>query len=389
MRDWRTKAIMLGTLLVAGVAGAPAAHAYPNSPSTAIVSLGDSYISGEGGRWRGNSINNTGNRNWTDRAAVCTTSATCTYDPDRVYLYGTDDNGCHRSDVAEIRSNGIPVDLKVNLACSGAVTNNIFRSSNGGQPSKGEAPQADQLAWIARARNVKFIVLSIGGNDLGFADIVEACVTAYLTSGPPCNSSQQTLINQRFIAVLAKIDKALKEIRAVMAANGYSTTAYRLVLQSYPSVVPRSSENRYGERDPRRSAEGGCPLYNSDLDWARDKVVTQFSKGWRSVALANGAQFLDLRDAFQGREFCSKFSNLVGVGGVGTTPDSRIHEWGRFLNQAAFTQGEVQEVFHPSAYGQIAIGTCLTLLWAQTGRSYACTNEPQQSYHGMRLTATG
>jgi GDSL-like Lipase/Acylhydrolase family len=388
-RRFGTTAAALAALLAAVMGWAPAAQAWPNGTSTAIVSLGDSYISGEAGRWRGNSINNTGHRNWTDRAAVCSTPPNCTYDANRVYLHGTNDNGCHRSDAAEILSARIPADLKLNLACSGAVSANIYRASNGGQAFKGEAPQAEQLRFISRAKNVKLIVLSVGGNDLGFAAIVQACLTAYLSFGPTCESTEKEAFNDQFIGVLGRVDKALKEIRATMAANGYRTSDYKLVLQSYPSVLPRSSENRYAERDPRRSAEGGCPFYDSDSDWARDEVVPQFARGWRAVALANGAQFLDLRNAFQGREFCSESSALVGVGGVGTSPDSRIHEWGRFVNESSLTQGEFQELFHPNAYGQIALGTCLELLWTRTGPSYSCTNQPGQGYRGMVLTASG
>jgi hypothetical protein len=375
---------------VASLASAPGvAHAWPNSTSTASVSLGDSYISGEAGRWRGNSLNNVGNRNWTDRAAVCSSAATCTYEPGNVYLFGTAANGCHRSDVAEIRSATVPVDLAVNLACSGAVANNLYRASNGGQSFKGEAPQADQLAFIGRAKKVKLVVVSIGGNDLGFAAIVQACAEAYLAKQAQCQSVQQQGIDKVFVNTLGRVDKALKEARAALASDGYRSSDYRLVLQSYPSVIPRASENRYSESDPNRSAQGGCPFYDGDSTWARDKVVSQIANGWKQVALANNAQYLDLRNAFQGREFCSKFDNLVGAGGNGSSPDSRIHEWGRFLNQASLTQGEEQEVFHPNAYGQIALGTCLSLLWSKTGPSYSCTNILGRDYHGMELTATG
>ena len=55
----------------------------------------------------------------------------------------------------------------------------------------------------------------------------------------------------------------------------------------------------------------------------------------------------------------------------------------------SLTQGEEQEVFHPNAYGQIALGTCLSLLWSKTGPSYSCTNILGRDYHGMELTATG
>ena len=153
--------------------GATKFFSTPAAP-TAAVSLGDSYISGEAGRWQGNSINPAGSRDGTDRAFTGTG-----YDESLVYDPPSDTNGCHRSDVAEIRSASLAVAQRVNLACSGAVTKNIFRASNGGEGQDGELPQADQLATVARDKDVKLIALSIGGNDLGFASIVTACVEAY------------------------------------------------------------------------------------------------------------------------------------------------------------------------------------------------------------------
>ena len=46
----------------------------------------------------------------------------------------------------------------------------------------GEAPQADQLVAVAQRDAVKLVALSIGGNDLGFADIIQACATDWTTS---------------------------------------------------------------------------------------------------------------------------------------------------------------------------------------------------------------
>ena len=128
-------------LLSACLAAPSAASAFPNSPRDAIVSLGDSYISGEAGRWQGNSINLTGDRDGTDRAADCITPVTCTYDPGQVYVNGTDENGCHRSDVAEILSAGIATDLKVNLACSGAETPNLLHTRTAARPSRARRPR--------------------------------------------------------------------------------------------------------------------------------------------------------------------------------------------------------------------------------------------------------
>jgi len=150
----------------------PVAWAGPSSRTTAAVSLGDSYTSGEAGRWNGNSLTPTGDKDGTDRACL-PAGATCQVDKTRVYEKGTEDGGCHRSDVAEIKSAGLPVAERIDLSCSGAQTRNIFRASQGGVGQRGEPPQADKLLPVARDRNVKLIMLSIGGNDLGFASIID------------------------------------------------------------------------------------------------------------------------------------------------------------------------------------------------------------------------
>ena len=285
------------------VGAAPAKQPVP----TVAVSLGDSYISGEAGRWQGNSIDPAGSRDGTDRAFTGTG-----YDLSRVYIPPSDTNGCHRSDVAEIRSSTLPVDQRDNIACSGAVTQNIFRSSSGGVGQNGELPQADQLAALARTSRVKLVVLSIGGNDLGFSSIVSACLQAYETFGPPCQGSQQPLIDAKFPTAMANVGKAIDEIRATLQSDGYSRSDYRFILQSYPSAIPRGSEIRVPEIDHNaRTNIDGCPVYNSDATWARDSVVNQIATGLKAVAASRGVQFLDLRDLLQGREMCSVSTRLA------------------------------------------------------------------------------
>src|SRR5687768_464331 len=193
------------------VVAAGTAHATPTSGPTAIVSLGDSFISGEAGRWQGNSTVVATDRAGTDRA--WTGSG---YDATRIYG-ATDANGCHRSDVAEIRSAPIQVAEKANLACSGAVTANIFQSQNGGQPQKGEPPQAEKLRYVAQVRRVQLIVLSIGGNDLGFADIITNCALRYTSQQGPCNPAEQANFNARRQAAFSGVAKAIEEVRATMA----------------------------------------------------------------------------------------------------------------------------------------------------------------------------
>src|ERR1700710_3175756 len=116
---------------------------------TAIVAMGDSFISGEGGRWLGNGSEPFGTRSGTDRAAFGCGALGCEYDAARIYG-ASEANGCHRSDVAPIESAPIAVEVKVNLACSGATARDLWPGDEGGTAHSGAPPQADQLAVVAR-----------------------------------------------------------------------------------------------------------------------------------------------------------------------------------------------------------------------------------------------
>ena len=142
-----------------------------------------------------------------------------------MYEPGTQDGGCHRSDVAEIKSASLPVAERIDLSCSGGQTKNIFRASQGGVGQNGELPQADKLLPVAQAKNVKLVMLSIGGNDLGFASIIAACLQAYTTRTGPCEPSQLAKIDSLKPKVVTDVGKAIDEIRTVMGEAGYARDA--------------------------------------------------------------------------------------------------------------------------------------------------------------------
>ncbi|MGW0883190.1 GDSL-type esterase/lipase family protein [Streptomyces sp. NPDC002671] len=373
-------ALTAASLVGAGLAAAPSASASPGNGPTALVSMGDSYISGEAGRWRGNSLDNSGSRNGTDRAWTGST-----YDPTLVYG-DTAANGCHRSDSAEVNSaTGTGVQASVNLACSGATTANVFRSVAGGQSYKGEAPQADRLATVAQSYDVKAIALSIGGNDLGFSDVIATCAKDYIVWYSYCYDDQQAVVDSKIDAAMADVGKSIDEIRTVMSAAGYGSGSYRIILQSYPSPIPRGAENRYSESGWSRVSTGGCPFWNKDSDWARDSLVPQIAGRLRQVATSKGVEFLDLSDMLQGREVCAKTSSLVTST---QAPSATGSEWARWIDSNE-TQGPVQESMHPNYYGQLAQGRCLTLAYAETpGGNHSCRNTPGAGTSGMYLTTT-
>ncbi len=237
-------------------------EAGPTSGPTAIVSLGDSFISGEAGRWNGNSLNIFGTRDGTDRAARCTFGIFCSYDATRVYgsSYA---NGCHRSDVATIKSAGISVNEKINLACSGARSVHIWRASQGGQTFKGEAPQADQLPTVAQQKNVKLVVLTIMANDVSFSDHVINCTVNWILGLGTCNQAQQAQLQAELPAAKEGLRKSIDEVRAVMAAAGYSPSQWKFVLAGYASPVPAAADVRYSGSD--RWWTGRLPLLRRRL----------------------------------------------------------------------------------------------------------------------------
>jgi hypothetical protein len=368
-------AVVCGMALVAATMCLEPVHADSPLP-TAVVSMGDSYISGNAGRWYGNSNSPFGNRSGTDRAALPKGG----YDIRQVY--GQTDGACFRSDVAEIKSARIPADSAVNLACSGAKSENIWRASDGGKLHEGEAPQADQLSQVAAGTNIKLIVLSVGGNDVGFGDILTACMMAFVSPlGSPCHAKQQTQVNSKINTAMARVDKAVKEIRAVMSNAGYGSSQYRLVMQSYPSPLPRASEMRYPEKGGNRTYEG-CPMFDSDLTWARDALLPQITSRLKEVARANQTDFLDLEDTLQGREVCSKGMRFADGS---HPPSATTSEWARFFNTGVL-QGELEDSLHPNAYGQLALGTCLRNLWNAGGGMWKCRNVAGAGWNSMLLS---
>jgi hypothetical protein len=370
-------AAIVCAIVASALCVAPTANAGPTSSTTAIVALGDSFSSGEAGRWQGNSLNFTGTRDGTDRAARCTLGIFCSYDAHRVYG-SSYDNGCHRADVAPIKSAGAPVSEKINLACSGAQTKHIWRASAGGQTFKGEAPQADQLAPIAQQKNVKLILLNISANDLGFTDHVINCTVAW-TLGFTCHNAEQASLEAALPAAAAGLRKSVDEIRAVMSAAGYSTSQYKFVMQGYASPIPVGADIRYSGFD--RLAIGGCPFNNSDADWAKNTATPTIVNNMKSVAAAKGVRFLDVQSSLNGHEVCNRNSSLVT-----SSPSSVSHEWVRWLNSGC-CQGDAQESLHPNAFGERAIGKCIELFYATASGNYTCRNTPGQGYSAMTLAS--
>jgi hypothetical protein len=376
-------AVAMLAVTAAGMVAAQAVSASHRSATTAIVSMGDSFISGEGGRWMGNGSDLSGARSGTDRAAfACGPWGGCRHDAHLVYG-ASEDDGCHRSDVAPIASAPIAAGEAVNLACSGAQAKNIWRAAAGGRYLRGEPPQADQLAGVARRDDVRLVLLTVGANDFGFGSLVIGCALDWARSSPSdprhCRRGAQADVEAGLPAMRHDLERALRQIRATMADAGYRPADYRLVTMGYASPFPSGEAIRYPEGGWSRLTEGGCPIWNADAGWAARSATPSIAAAMRAAAARVNAEFLDLQHALDGHQLCDRRSSPAGPAG----PSPPSAEWVRRLD---LSQGSVRESLHPDAYGQRAIGTCIGLLYAQPSGDYACHASPGRSYtDGMRL----
>ncbi|MEV4805447.1 GDSL-type esterase/lipase family protein [Nonomuraea sp. NPDC049421] len=360
------------------------AQARAQAPEQVAVSLGDSFISGEAGRWWGNSTVAAAagcTRGGTDRAAY-RRHLICRYDAKQVYgdtaLHGAD-TGCHRSDVAEItglRRAGL---TPINLACSGAETRHVISEAF----KENTASQADLLAQVATTRQVEVVVLSIGGNDLNLSGMLRRCAALYMASDRrSCASAGE---GDRFLAALPAVEQqvtlAVQKIRQVMSQAPARSAGYRLILQSYPSPVPSSARVRYSEgsggKTAMRTLVGGCPLWDADFDLMHDTLAPAIDAMLRRVATATGAEFLSMLGAVEGHALCER-----GTRQAGTLDDAAelgdTMEWVRYGTVGAkISQGHQQEAMHPNAFGQQALGRCLLSLYRNPSAQPCDTDAPR------------
>ncbi|MFM8381009.1 MAG: hypothetical protein ACKOA6_03295 [Actinomycetota bacterium] len=396
MRRWI--AFVLPATLLTLVPSAPATADGPGVGDPWIVSLGDSYISGEAGRWAGNSNSNSSSVDAGGAGAYLDNGGT-----------SETISGCHRSTAAEIHigtSASNSAVRSLNLACSGARTTTTVSSDGTYKPgidfynSGGRKGQALLLQEFAAANNVRMVVLSIGGNDFGFASIVQQCVTNFLTSFSflPNYCYDDASVASRFSKTNVtnqtnNIKAAIDRVKQAMANAGYSTSQYSIVVQTYPSPLPNGSGFRYSQSGFTRQSTGGCGFWNRDADWANSTALVQINGAVTNAAkAANTARnvlVMNLSSAFNGRRLCETGVDLMENTGLGTWTAAtavNVTEWIAQIRTLSTISGpySVQESLHPNWWGQLATRNCVRQAWNNgSPRGGTCTRT------GLGLNARG
>lgn len=383
---WKSGAVLAAVgLVLAGCSGAGTPNSSsvqtPTSTNTGpgagkyVVALGDSYISGEGGRRANNGLG--------DLPGYTVGSAGA--------VYGDGQGkeaiaGCHRSHTAMVNvQDGWNAE---NFACSGATTKTFAESDGTYKPGlygtvDGQKNQAQMLEEFAKTNTVGAVVVSIGGNDMGFSKIIGACVGDFtLQNGKNCaddSTVQEYLSPSSKSKVQDSIAKAFASVQTAMFNAGYQDKDWQLVYALPPSPLTKGNQATFPETEEGRITQGHCPFYNSAMTWANESLLPQLDqvmknglnqflskskKGKYKVTLLNDTNVLN------GHRLCQKPTNRkeTNMKGESMNPDfatTGLHgEWANDLvltDQLALVGSAAQEAVHPNYWGQKALTSCVRL----------------------------
>ncbi|MBE1878022.1 hypothetical protein IHE71_20220 [Myceligenerans sp. TRM 65318] len=353
------------------VAAPPAAADGPGVGDPWVVTLGDSYISGEAGRWAGSSNDDYRRADALGPGAY----------HDNADGTGETIPGCHRASSAEAYIGAGTQGL--NLACSGArtatSTGSDFKPGIDFYDGAEGQGQALALQEAAATRNVRMVVVSIGGNDFGFASIVQQCVVNFLTSPSwwknfchDDDSVEAHFTAANVAAVRADVAESLRNVATAMRNAGYADDQWTLVVQTYPSPLPDGSGIRYSQSGYSRQFTGGCGIWNADADWANSTalpIINGALLGAAADVSLPGVRTLDMTHAFDGQRLCEEEVGLYEEVGLANWQSPGAVDRTEWVNQirTISTIGdspyEVQESLHPNYWGQLAQRNCLRQVW--------------------------
>jgi lysophospholipase L1-like esterase len=361
-------ALLAATLAVASLA-VPARADGPGVGTPWVVTVGDSYISGEAGRWAGNTNDGEQYHDALGSTAYFDNASRTAETIDR----------CHRSWSAEAFVGGGVNGW--NLACSGARTSTFTDGDGRFKPgldfysdTSGRQGQARMLQSFAQTHNVKLVVVSIGGNNFNFGSVVSQCVQDFLASPSwwpdYCNDDSSVTANFTSTNVAnqtAAIKTALLNVRQAMTNAGYGTSAYTILVQNYMSPIPNGGGFRYSQSGYTRQDTGGCGFWNADADWANATALPTINNAVANAVAQSGItniRTLNLSTAFNGRRLCESTVGLLEERGLWdwrSTGAVDQTEWVNQIRTVTTCCGNyyLQESLHPNYWGQLGLRSCV------------------------------
>lgn len=294
----------------------------PGSASGATyVSLGDSYASGEGAG-----------------------------------AYERSSRECHRSPRAWPRLMGVsPAD---HLACSGAkVVHVLSRPQH--YDGRSRRAQLVRLQAIARSSEIDTVLLTIGGNDLGFARKLAVCRFARRDC-----LTDRAGIDRELAGIAPKLTRAYQRVYA-------SARARRLAVVGYPDVIP----------DPGEAAVR-CQWLKAAKRENIEYLQRRLDETLARASAAAGAIYVSVRDALRdersGHELCTRDSWMYPI----LSP--------RLLESVGGIPSVFRQQAHPTEDGQRALAVHVRAglrAWQRMPGAFCSESGPDAHGHTIALYA--
>jgi lysophospholipase L1-like esterase len=226
----------------------------------------------------------------------------------------TDSNTCHLSTLSYPYIVGASlVNSYESVACSGAIIKDVIndRDDYKGQVQDGEMRKnrqvvpifqnfspgyLDQIAFVKRY-SPRIVMLSIGGNDVGFSDIMKACVAPQL--------GDQTCFDS--------YSERLSLIKSVTALYSTLQETYQSILAADPGV------QLYVVGYPQVAAEGNCALNvhlnPSEIQFSQ-QLIAYLDATIQHATGSAGARYVDIQNALVGHRLCEAKTSDIAINGV-------------------------------------------------------------------------
>ncbi len=190
--------------------------------------------------------------------------------------------GCLRSDhnYAHLTASAKGLTL-TDVSCSGATTNDMTEAQNV-EPG----PNPPQFNGLGAGTNV--VSVTIGGNDIGFTEIIENCIT-YNPFSTPCKDQYDSGGHDQ---LAERINNAAPKVGAVLQGIHERSPNARVFVVNYPDILPTGS---------------GCwptvPLSFGDVPYLH-ATEERLNAMLASEAAAHGATIVNWYSASIGHDAC-------------------------------------------------------------------------------------
>lgn len=271
------------------------------------------------------------------------------------YEPGTDEsyNKCHlsRRSYPYLINRALTLEEFHSVACSGAVINDVtvrgqhersLLSSTLGFWNPGYQLQKNYIL-----SDPSFLTISIGGNDIGFANTVADCATSHFKIPLPTTCKQASDQAERTNSaklIADQFPRLIQTYKELIAATNQRTKIY---VVGYPKFI-----KGYG---------GSCGLNVRLNDQEREMIdhgIEYLNQVIKAAAENAGVHYLDIEDALEDKNLCSIVpDNEMVVNGLTEGNDKELPWWGAYIVDdltgivGLGSLGIANESYHPNSNG--------------------------------------